>query len=290
MADPKYNWGDSGWDILRKILDQIGAIYTRLGDIWDTLKSGGGGGGGSATAANQALQIAQETAINSSTTSIDGKTPTVGQKAMAASSPVVVASDQSAIPISTAALPLPTGASTSANQTSQITQETAIATSVASIDTKTPTVGQKAMAASSPVVIASDQSSIPVTVASLPLPAGGATSANQTTQITAEQAIQAALQGVSATWATAADIVNVTPGTRVQGAAVATPRGVIISSRVANTGQIYLGDVTVTNAAGLKKGLILAPAQQTPPILVANLNQIYLDADTAGDSVGVQIL
>lgn len=91
---------------------------------------------------------------------------------------------------------LPSGGATSANQTLQITQETAInantlatATSVASIDTKTPTVGQKAMAASSPVVIASDQSTIPVSAASLPLPSGAATSANQTSQITQETAI-----------------------------------------------------------------------------------------------------
>lgn len=287
MADPKFNYGDSGWDIIRKILDKLFNIYDRLGDIWDAIKAGGGGGGGDATKANQVLQIAQETAINASTASVDGKTPTVGQKTMAASSPVVVASDQSAIPITAAALPLPAGASTSANQTSQITQETAIATSVASLDTKTPTVGQKAMAASSPVVLASDQSSIPVTVASLPLPAGGATSANQTTQITAEQAIQAALQGVSASFASVADIVVPTAGTRVQGANISTPRGCIISSRASNTGQVYVGDVNVSNAGGVAQSLILAPAQQSPILLVANLNQIYINSDNNNDAVGV---
>jgi hypothetical protein len=78
------------------------------------------------------------------------------------------------VPVSAAALPLPTGAATSALQTTGNT-------SVASIDTKTPTVGQKAMAASSPVVVASDQSAVPVSAASLPLPAGAATSALQTT-------------------------------------------------------------------------------------------------------------
>ncbi len=83
-----------------------------------------------ATSANQVLEIAQLTAINSNTTgvataakqdtgntslaSIDTKTPTVGQKLMAASSPVVIASDQSAVPVTVASVPLPTGAATEA--------------------------------------------------------------------------------------------------------------------------------------------------------------------------------
>lgn len=54
---------------------------------------------GSATAANQVLEIAELTDINTNTASIDTKTPTVGQKTMAASSPVVLASDQSSIPV-----------------------------------------------------------------------------------------------------------------------------------------------------------------------------------------------
>ena len=45
----------------------------------------------------------------------------------------------------------------------------------------TPTVGQKAMAASLPVTLASDQSAVPISAASLPLPTGAATAANQTT-------------------------------------------------------------------------------------------------------------
>lgn len=47
------------------------------------------------------------------------------------------------------------------------------------------TLGQKASASSVPVVIASDQSAIPISAASLPLPTGAATSANQSTEITA---------------------------------------------------------------------------------------------------------
>ena len=43
------------------------------------------------------------------------------------------------------------------------------------------TLGQKAMAASIPVTIASDQSAVPITAASLPLPTGASTAANQVT-------------------------------------------------------------------------------------------------------------
>lgn len=74
-------------------------------------------------------------------------------------------------------------AATAANQVIQIGLETQIAASTASIDSHTPSLGQKTMANSSPVVIASDQSAIAVTAASLPLPSGAATSANQTTEI-----------------------------------------------------------------------------------------------------------
>lgn len=141
---------------------------------------------------------------------VGGAAISEGQKLMAASLPVVIASDQSTLPISAASLPLPTGAATSANQTnaSQKTQVVdgagAVITSTndgggkqgldvniagsATLSTTTNliqvgssniTLGQKTEVASLPVVIASDQSSIPVTVASLPLPTGGSTAALQ---------------------------------------------------------------------------------------------------------------
>jgi len=53
--------------------------------------------------------------------------------------------------------------------------------------------GQKLMAASSPVVIASDQSTIPVSAASLPLPSGAATAANQATEIASLASIDAGI-------------------------------------------------------------------------------------------------
>ena len=65
---------------------------------------------------------------------------------------------------------LPSGAATAADQATGNA-------SLSSIDGKTLAPGQAAMVASSPVVIASDQSAIPVTVASVPLPTGAATEA-----------------------------------------------------------------------------------------------------------------
>ena len=48
-------------------------------------------------------------------------------------------------------------------------------TTLNSINSKTPALGQAVMASSSPVVIASNQSAVPVSAASLPLPTGAAT-------------------------------------------------------------------------------------------------------------------
>ena len=70
---------------------------------------------------------------------------------------------------------LPTGAATE--------------TTLAAINTKTPALGQTTMAASQPVVIASNQTAVPVSAASLPLPSGAGTSANQATMITALNSI-----------------------------------------------------------------------------------------------------
>ena len=61
---------------------------------------------------------------------------------------------------------LPTGAATE--------------TTLNAINTKTPALGQALSAASVPVVLASDQSTVPVSIASVPLPTGAATAANQT--------------------------------------------------------------------------------------------------------------
>jgi hypothetical protein len=65
-----------------------------------------------------------------------------------------------------------------ADTSSIATDASTIAGDTTSIDGKTPALGAAATAASTPVNIASDQT-VPVSAASLPLPAGAATSANQ---------------------------------------------------------------------------------------------------------------
>lgn len=75
------------------------------------------------------------------------------------------------LPVSVGSIALPTGAATAARQDTGNT-------SVASIDTKTPAKGATNTAGSTPVNIASDQV-VPVSAASLPLPALASTAAKQ---------------------------------------------------------------------------------------------------------------
>lgn len=93
---------------------------------------------GSATAANQALQITQETGIHSDTTAINGKLNSLGQKTMANSMPVAIASDQSSIPITAASLPLPTGAATEATLSSLNGKVTVVNTGAVTISSALP--------------------------------------------------------------------------------------------------------------------------------------------------------
>jgi len=106
---------------------------------------------------------------NTSLSSMDTKTPAL------VTGRVPVDGSGVTQPVSAAALPLPTGASTSAAQTTGNN-------SLSSIDGKTPALGAALVAASVPVNIASNQT-VPVSVVSLPLPSGAATSANQSTEI-----------------------------------------------------------------------------------------------------------
>jgi hypothetical protein len=89
-------------------------------------------------------------------------------------------------PVSAASLPLPTGASTSALQTTGNA-------SLASIDAGIPNaLGAATTANSMPVNIASDQI-VPISAASLPLPTGAATAANQATEIASLSSIDGKL-------------------------------------------------------------------------------------------------
>lgn len=141
-------------------LSHVGANYdsTRIGDGTNLL---------GINASNEAL--VKDTDLTTAVSAMSAKLPaSLGQTTGAASLSVVLASDT--------ALPLPTGAATAANQALEITELQDIEADVEAMSAKLPaTIGQKAMAASLAVVLASDQSSIPITVASLPLPTGAAT-------------------------------------------------------------------------------------------------------------------
>lgn len=137
---------------------------------------------------NALLKDASGTAIN------------LGQTTMSASVPVVIASNQSTLPISAASLPLPTGAATEATlaklplaQGSATTSQSGILAQGA-VTTAAPTY---TTAQTSPLslttagALRTDSSAVtqPISAAALPLPTGAATSANQTTEITALQLI-----------------------------------------------------------------------------------------------------
>lgn len=55
----------------------------------------------------------------------------------------------------------------------------------------------------------------------------------------------------------------------------------------ANTGNVYAGGSTVTNAAGANTGFPLKPGAGIGPVSMSNLNQIYFAADNANDNVAV---
>lgn len=168
---------------------------------------------GAATSAKQDTEIA-------SLASIDGKIPAQGQALMAASSPVVIASNQSAVPVSASALPLPSGAATEATLSSLNGKVTAVNTgavvvsssalpSGASTAAKQPALGTAGTASADvltvqgiasmtalkvdgsavtqPVSGTFWQATQPVSAASLPLPSGAATLAEQQSQTTALQ-------------------------------------------------------------------------------------------------------
>lgn len=179
----------------------MAAFYSKYPAINVAIPAGG------ATAANQVLEIAQLTAINSNTTglateltlsAINIKTPALGQALATASVPVVltaaqlstltplstVAVTQSTTPwvVSAASLPLPTGAATSALQTTGNA-------SLASIDTKLTSplsvtgpltdaqLRALAVPVSGTISVSNFPATQPISAVSLPLPTGAATEA-----------------------------------------------------------------------------------------------------------------
>lgn len=226
--------------------------------------------------------VALPTGASTETTlsAVSGKLPaTLGQKAMAASLAVAIASDQSTLPVSAASLPLPSGAATSALQTTGNT-------SLSSIDGKLATLGQKTMAGSEPVVIASDQSAIPVSAASLPLPSGAATESTLSTmsgklpatlgQKTSANSMAVVLASDQSSIPVSAKAATPTAGTvtqaavsvgttavraTVSGSAPSSTRSVlVVTPDPASTATFYIGSSSVTNS-GATRGIALVAGQ-----------------------------
>lgn len=97
--------------------------------------------------------------------------------------------------------------------------------------------------------------------------------------------------GSSVVFSTAPDVTVAVAGIRVQASSNAVRRGVLITAKSTNTGSVYVGDANVSNNAGGRRGMELVPAGMTPVLLaVTNTNEIYINADNAGDKVGILIL
>jgi hypothetical protein len=160
--------------------------------------------------------------------------------------------------------------------------------------------GQATMANSEPVVIASDQSAVPVSASSLPLPTGAATSAKQDTGNTSLATIAGAVSGTEMQ----VDIVGALPaGTNAIGK-LAANSGVDIGDVTLTAGTDAIGkllppdiDVTAhtnyvrkyyTNAGAVTDGIIWSPAAGkrwhvvTMYIQVSAAATVTLEDDKAG--------
>ena len=202
-----------------------------------------------------------------------------GATTSANSQPVVIATDQAAIDVNVASMALPTDAAT------ETAQDVGNA-SLASIDTKILAAGQALMAASSPVVIASNQSAIPVSAASLPLPTGAATAANQATEL----ASLASIDGKITTVNTGAVVVS----------SSALPTGAATAVRQ-DTGNTSLGsidtkitavdtdNVTITTIP-LPPGASTAAKQDTGNGSLGSIDSKIVVVDTAHTEITSSVL
>ncbi len=133
-----------------------------------------------------------------------------------------------------------------------------------------PALGQATMANSLPVVIASDQSAVAITAAALPLPAGAATAANQTTEIGHLASIDAAINAPLS--------VSVTSSVLPTGAATETTLASIDS-------QLSSGISVSVSASALPTGAATAANQATEIAALASIDS-KLTAPLAVDGSG----
>ena len=180
-------------------------------------------------------------------------------------------------PISAASLPLPTGAATNAT--------------LLTISGQLPaSLGQKASAASLAVVIASDQSTLPVSIAaSIPLPTGAATSANQTNGSQKTQIVDGSGNVISST----------TNWLNVDVQASALPTGASTSA-LQTTGNTSLASILTTQTSGTQtsrltdgtntaavKAASTAPVATDPALVVAiSPNSSSIPTAVKGTAIG----
>jgi hypothetical protein len=209
------------------------------------------------------------------------------------------------IAASAAAVTITGGSATASNQLLQLAQETTTATATAAINTKTPSLGQAAMAASVPVAIASNQSAVPISAASLPLPSGASTAAKQPALGTAGTASADVItvQGIAGMTAMKVDGSDVTQP--VSAASLPLPSGAATAANqaTANTSLASIDGtatsftrVSQTTAAGgfVVKGsagrLKDASIQILAAVATGTYYVMFIDAATLSDGAGKTLL
>lgn len=207
---------------------------------------------------------------------------TLGNHVMSGSLSVTISSDQT-VPISAVSLPLPTGASTSALQTTGNTTLSTISSTLSTISGQLPTtLGAHVTSASLAVNIASDQV-VPVSLSSVPLPTGAATSANQTNGSQKTQIVDGSGNVIASTsnalnsFITNSTLAVTQSGTwninNISGtislptgastSALQTTGNTSLSSIVTNTNNLSLAQASTTS--GQVGNLILAAATTSAP-------------------------
>lgn len=157
------------------------------------------------------------------------------------------------------------------SQTTQLTtlnaKDFATQTTLAALNTKVPSQGQAVMTASVPVVIASNQSAVPVSASTLPLPSGAATSALQTTGNTSLSSISG-------------DTSSIAGYTQ----AIETYTGTLAASYTFDQiDSTPLLDTSLTNIPGSASSVLTVVAS-----LAANINEIQTVEDI-GEFIGFYV-
>lgn len=87
---------------------------------------------------------------------------------------------------------------------------------------------------------------------------------------------------------TVPDITVLVAGTAVQGLNIPCSRGIKVVAALTNQGSVYLGGPDVSNGSGGKRGIELSQAGMVDyPLAINNVNLLWVNADYAGDRVGI---